>query len=116
MLDRGIVGISDASPTTSPSVPGTPAAEVGNLPDRARPGGVEVVANRGGDVLLELTAGGLELAGEEPLRRLRKRPGADELERLDDDGRIFAVLRKPHRCKRLAAQELSESAASVISD
>jgi hypothetical protein len=42
--------------------------------------------------------------------------GADERERLDDDGRIFGVLRKPHRCRRLAAQELPESAASVISD
>ena len=52
---------------------GDASAEVGNLPDRARPGGVEVVANRGGDVLLELTAGG-RARGEESLRRLRKRP------------------------------------------
>ena len=60
-------------------------ADVGDLADRARSGGVEVIANRLDDVVLEITAGGVDLNREQLAQRLGGGDGAGELERLDDD-------------------------------
>ena len=88
---RGIVGITEASATTRPFDAEHAAGTVDHAPDRARPGGMEVVARAAPCVLLEVARAGAQLGPEELPQRLVARDHARQLDALDDDGEVGRV-------------------------